>query len=586
MDALITLATIGGVFATLIATRIGPDLVLMTAMAALLVTGVLSPQRALEGFSNPGMLTVAMLYVLAASLRQTGVVRWVADHALGRPASLRGAYGRMVAPTAIMSAFMNNTAVVAMFIPAVRDWGRRLGLSPSRLLIPLSYIAILGGTCTLIGTSTNLVVDGLMQSQGHNGLGLFDIAAIGLPALAVGTGVLLLLGARVLPEREGLVQQVDNAREYVVDMRVPEGSPLAGKRIGEAGLRHLAHGYLMEVEREGELLTAVGSDFALHGNDTLRFIGEPRCANEVRAIRGLEPASHRPEKLNLADHQRCLIEVVLSPDFPGNGQTVREFQFRTHYKAAILAISRRGERLTGKLGDITLQSGDTLLLEGSPDFVDQYRYRRDFLLVNLLNDSASPSHQKAPMAIGILALMVLANLIGLVSVFEAALLAAGVCVATRCITPAQARRAIDYPVLIVIAAAFALGNAMADSGAARMIGDLLLSGGIEHPWLALVAIYALTVALTESITNNAAAVLIFPIAMALAESLNVSMLPFAITIMMAASASFMTPIGYQTNLMVMGPGSYRFTDYLRLGLPTSIAVGVVSITLIPQLFPF
>ncbi len=583
--AIITLIVIGAVFVTLIGTRVPADMVLGAALTLLLISGVLTPRQALVGFSNPGVLTVAVLYILSAGLKQTGAVRWMADHLLGMPGSAARAQVRLIGPAAGLSAFMNNTAVVAMFIPAVQEWSRRLGISASRLLMPLSWFAILGGTCTLIGTSTNLVVDGLIQDKTGEALGLFELAWVGLPLLAAGALVFLLISARLLPERVGLMQQVESAREYSVDMKVPAGSPLAGQTIAEAGLRQLAYGYLTELERQGRLLTAVGPDTILESGDLIRFIGEPRCAEEVRELRGLAPAHGGTEKLELENHKRCLIEVVLGPDFPGLGYNVRETRFRTHYGAAILAISRRGERLSGKIGDIRLQVGDTLLLEGSPEFVEQYRFRRDFLLVSLLNDSGRPDHRKAPLAGLILAGMVALNITGLLTVFEAALVAAGTMLLTRCVTAIQARRAIDYQVLIVIAASFALGQAMEVSGAADHIADVLLFGGM-HPWVALALIYAMTVILTELITNNATAVLMFPIAVAMAGQLGVSFMPYVVTVMFAASASFLSPLGYQTNLMVMGPGGYHFTDYLRVGLPMTLTAAVVVVGLVPLVWSF
>lgn len=583
--AVITLIVIGAVFATLIGTRLPADMVLGAALTLLLISGVLTPRQALVGFSNPGVLTVAVLYILSAGLKQTGAVRWMADHLLGMPRSAARAQMRLIGPAAGLSAFMNNTAVVAMFIPAVQEWSRRLGISASRLLMPLSWFAILGGTCTLIGTSTNLVVDGLIQDKTGGALGLFELAWVGLPLLAAGALVFLLISARLLPERVGLMQQMESAREYSVDMKVPPGSPLAGQTIAEAGLRQLAYGYLTEIERQGRLLTAVGPDTILESGDLIRFIGEPRCAEEVRALRGLAPAHGGTEKLELENHKRCLIEVVLGPDFPGLGYNVREARFRSNYGAAILAISRRGERLSGKIGDIRLQVGDTLLLEGSPEFVEQYRFRRDFLLVSLLNDSGRPDHRKAPLAGGILAGMVALNVTGLLTVFEAALVAAGAMLLTRCVTAIQARRAIDYQVLIVIAASFALGQAMEVSGAADHIADVLLFREM-HPWLALALIYAMTVILTELITNNATAVLMFPIAVAVAGQLDVSFMPYVITVMFAASASFLSPLGYQTNLMVMGPGGYHFMDYLRVGLPMTLTAAVVVVGLVPLVWPF
>ena len=277
---------------------------------------------------------------------------------------------------------------------------------------------------------------------------------------------------------------------------------------------------------------------------------------------------------------------MLGPEFAALGQTVRDSRFRTRFNAAILSLSREGKRVPGKLGDIRFKMGDTLLLEASQQFAEQYRFRRDFLLVSALNDSTPPDFSKAPLALGILLVMVAASASGLLSILEAAFLAAGAMIASRCITASRARRSVDLPVLVVIASSFALGTAMSETGAAQWVAGGLLNFGTLTPWVALALVYLLTAAFTEVITNNAAAVLMFPIALAVSEQLGVNFIPFAIAVMFAASASFITPLGYQTNLMVYGPGRYQFTDYIRIGVPLSLVVGTTSVLLIPLVWQF
>ncbi len=576
------------VLAALASNRVPAEVTMMAALVAVLVGDVITVEQALAGFANPGLITVAVLYVVAAALRDTGAIYWVAHKLLGQPKSALGSQSRLILPTSILSAFLNNTTVVAMMIPAVQEWAQRLKLSASQLLLPLSYAAILGGTCTLIGTSTNLVVDGMMQERDMPGFHIFDLAWVGVPLLIAGSVFLLLFARRLLPEREGLVEQVESAREYHVEMVIPNGSPLHNTSIQDAGLRNLTHGYLTEIQRGDKLFTAVGPDQLLQAGDQLAFIGAPECARELQRVNGLIPAHGGAHKLRLNNHQRCLVEVVLGPEFPGVNKTVKDTGFRTRYQAAILSISRGGRRLPGKVGEQVLRTGDTLLLETSDTFVEQYQYRRDFMLVSPLSDSTPPDFSRAPLATVILVAMVGVNVIGLVSVLEAAFLAAGLLLVTRCVTVNRARMnvSVNLPVLVVIGAAFALGTALEQSGTAAWLVDAMLADSIQSPWLALLLVYLITALFTEVITNNAAAVLVFPIATGVAEQLGVSPLPFIVAVMFAASASFMTPLGYQTNLMVMGPGGYRFTDYLKIGVPMSLVAATVSVGLIPLVWPF
>lgn len=581
-----TLLVMASVLGILVLTTLAVDVVLLAALALLLITGVLEPAEALIGFSNPGVMTIAVLYVVAGGLQDTGAVQWLVRIFLGYPRSVTKAQIRILLPTSVISAFMNNTAVVAMFIPAVQEWAERLNLSPSKFLLPLSYAAILGGTCTLIGTSTNLVIDGLLQSQMGISLGLFDLAWVGVPLLFTGGAFLVFFGHRLLPSYGGLTEELNEIREYSVQMKIPPDSPLVGKTISEAGLRSLRHGYLAEIERGNDLITLVAPDRILQAADYLRFIGAPECASELRRIQGLKVASGNVEKLDMKNHQRCLVEVVLGPDFTALNQSVRESCFRTRFNAVVLSISRSGKRVEGKLGDIVFQPGDTLLLETSEQFVEHYRYRRDFLLVSALNDSTPPNFHKAPYALVILIGMVVISATNILSILEAAFLAAGAMLVSGCLTATRARRSVDYSVLVIIGASYALGNAIVLTGAAKWLSSLLVSLGPLSPWLALGVVYFMTAALTELLTNNAAAVLMFPISVAIAEQLGLSVMPFAISVMFAASASFITPLGYQTNLMVYGPGRYQFRDYVIVGVPMAMIAAIICIVLIPLVWKF
>ncbi|WP_207064084.1 SLC13 family permease [Motiliproteus sp. SC1-56] len=338
LNALLTIAVVVVVLIALALTSISADLILMAAMAFLIVAGILTPIEALVGFANPGVMTIATLFVVAAALKETGAVQWLALRLLGLPASLKTAQFRLVFPTSLLSSLMNNTTIVVMFIPIVQEWSRRLNLAPSKLLLPLSYAAILGGTCSLIGTSTNLVVDGLLRTHSGIELGLFDIALIGFPLLLVGAVYLYLSGDRLLPDRQSMVEQLEKVREYTVEVEVEAGGPLVNKTVLAAGLRNLGYGYLAEIERDGMLLTAVEPDRTLRAQDRLFFIGAPECANELRRVRGLKPANGNVHKIDVENHQRCLVEVVLGTEFPGLGKTIRDSRFRTRFNAAVLRL--------------------------------------------------------------------------------------------------------------------------------------------------------------------------------------------------------------------------------------------------------
>jgi di/tricarboxylate transporter len=579
----VVLATTG----LLVFTRIGPDLVLVAAMTVLLITGILSPTEALDGLTNPGLAAVGVLYVVISGLVETGVVYTVSHRFLGHPRSITGAQARLMVPTALLSAFLNNTPVVAMMVPAVQDWARRNRLAISKLMIPLSFAAIMGGTLTVIGTSTNLIVAGLVRADGQTAaVGFFEIAWVGLPAALVGFVYVLVTSRWLLPDRTPPIREDEDPREYAVEMLVDAKGPLAGKTIEGAGLRRLPGLFLGEIQRGPMILPAVAPSERIQGGDRLIFVGGVDSVVDLYRIKGLVPAPDQVFKLDTPRPERSLIEAVVSATSPLVGRTIRDSRFRNLYDAVVVAVARDGKRIPGRIGDIALHPGDTLLLEARASFVEQQRRSRDFLLVSGVQNSSPPRHDRSAIAITILAAMVAAVTLAGVPMLTAALAASGLMLLTRCTTGSAARRSIDWQVLIVIAASLALGRALELTGAAAFLAGAWIDLAGADPWATLVAVYAVTALLTTMITNNGAAVLMFPIAAAAATSLEVDFRPFVMTIMMAASASFATPISYQTNMMVYGPGGYRFADYLRIGLPLTVLLGITTVLIAPLIWPF
>ena len=570
----------------LIFTRYATDLVLVGGLSILILTGVLPVKEALSGFSNEGMATVGIMFIVVAGLQETGAVNWISQYLFGQPKTMLGAQIRMMLPVSALSAFMNNTPLVAMMIPAVNDWAKKHKYSPSKFMIPLSYAAVLGGTITLIGTSTNLVVNGLYKDAGYEGLKLFDIAWIGIPTAIIGIIYIAIFSKWLLPDRQAAVSSLNDFKEYSVEMIVDSSGNLVNKTIEQAGLRHLSNLYLAEIERNGQIMPSVSPSDVLLGNDRLVFVGAVDSVVELNKFRGLLPATNQVFKLDAPRTRRTLIEAVVSDSNPLVGKTIREGRFRNTYDAVVIAVARNGEKIKSKIGDIKIRAGDTLLLEARVNFAEQQKHNRDFYLVSNIEKSAPPQHNKAILSMIILVAMVLLATFNILPMFQASLLGAGAMILTRCVTAKQARENIDWSLLVIIASSFGLGKALELTGAAQSIADFLTGFVRGNPWVTLTIIYTITMLFTELITNNSAAALMFPVALATANTLEVNPVPFVIAIMMAASASFSTPIGYQTNLMVYGPGGYRFADYFRIGIPLNILALIVSVVIIPLIWKF
>ena len=607
----VTIGTIVLMVFALLRNLAGPDTVLLAGLTLLMTLGLFSndpitglsklPTAAdsVAGFGNSGLITIGVLFVIAAGLSRTGAMDLLAQPLLGQPKTVLGAQARMMPPIAALSAFINNTPVVAMFMPIVNDWCKKTGLAPSKLFMPLSYAAILGGACTLIGTSTNVVVYNLILDGHASGdptlegvkLNMFTISKVAVPAAIVGMIYIFVASRKLLPDRSDRTASMidEDPREYTVEMLVQPGTAIDGQTIEQAGLRQLPGTYLAEIEREGDLLVAVAPERVLRGGDRLIFFGLVKSVVDLQKIRGLVPATNQVFKLSDPRPNRHLVEAVVSDNCPLVGMSIRDGEFRTVYDAVVIAVHRGDQRLKQKIGDIVLKAGDTLLIDTHPRFLERHRNRSDFYLVSAVADSRPKRHDKAWIALAILVVMVtLVTAIESLTLLNAALIAGGLMVLTRCLTPHEARQSPDWRALLAIGSAIGIGRALGKSGAADTLADMLITTAEPFgPYGMLTGIYLATMLFNMAIGSVGSAVLIFPIALqAVAKTDNLSFMPFAISIMMASSCSYATPISYPTNLMVYGPGGYRFSDYIRFGLPLNLIIMAVTIILAPAIWDF
>ncbi len=559
-----------------------PSSCMLGAAIVLLLAGVIGPAQAFAGFGNPAPVTVAALYVLARAAEKTGILQPMLERLLGRGGGGRWALTRLLVPSAAASAFLNNTPIVAMLIPQVLRWSERVRESASRYLMPLSFAVVLGGVITTIGTSTNLVVSGLLEQGGGAPLGLFEITPVGLPVAIVGLVTLILTVPWLQPDRKPAGQKVDaDVREFALSMRVVPGGPLDGKQVEDGGLRNLAGVFLVGIERGGELIAPVSPEQTLRGGDVLNFSGRADSVIDLHGRRGLESAEGKHLR-HFDSARHGFYQAVVGSSSPLVGRTLKEVEFRGRYQAAVVAIHRSGNPIDAKLGEVRLRLGDTLILIADPGFRERWRDRSDFLMVTSMEGVPPAVTRKAwIVALVGLAIVVVAGA-GLVPILQAALVGAIALIAFGVLTASEARSAIDLDTIIVIAASFALGAAMESSGLAGHAAHWMVAatgGGSVRG--ALLGVVLATVVTTELITNTAAAALIFPLARARAVQVGADPRAFAIAVAVAASNSFLTPIGYQTNTMVYGPGGYRFGDYVRVGLPLTVTTVAMTVLVIP-----
>ncbi len=584
-EAWVTLLIVVVAIALMARDLVPPAVAVLGATIIALLAGIVTAEQAFSGFSNPAPLTIAVLYVLAGAASKSGALQPLVGAALDPAEDDRRNLARLLPPVAAASSVLNNTPIVAMLVPEMSSWVARHDKAISRYLMPISFAAILGGTVTLIGTSTNLVVSGLLEAAGFEPFGFFELTALGAPIAVVGLGALVALAPRLLPTRESTRRELtEAAREFVVELDVVESGPLDGASVEGGGLRHLAGVFLVQVLRGDEIIAPVGPEQRLRGHDRLRFVGKADNVVDLLSLSGLSSRVADETRFDL--DRSSFFEAVVGLSSPLVGRTLRDAQFRNTYQAAVVAIHRAGERIDAKLGDVSLRVGDTLVLLSDPGFRDRWRERRDFLLVSPLGASAPPVlRHRVPVAAIVAGVIVLASATP-VPILNAALLGALAVLGLRILTFGEARNAIDLDVILLIAGGFGLGEAMRVSGLAGVIADGLAdTAGRLGAVGALAGIVLATVILTESVSNTAAALIVFPVALATAQGLDLDPRGFAVAVALAASASFLTPVGYQTNVMVYGPGGYRYRDYTRLGLPLTALVVAAIIIGVPLIWP-
>lgn len=612
-DSWITLATITLIVVALMNKRkIGPDLVMAGGLVILMITGVLAFEEAVSGFAQRPILMIAGLFVVAAGLRETGGIELIGRRLLGRPNSLAIAQFRMMTPVALMSAFMNTTPIVAMYLPMINNWAKRLKISPSKLFMPLSFAGILGGQGTMIGTGSNLIIMGLFIGWWHDppswvqtlnisepstAVTMWGAALIGVPVAILGITFIILTSKWLLPNRSYASEEqriFEATREYEIKMVIENGASIINKTIAEAGLRQLPGLYLHAIVRHDDLVIPLSPEMKLEKADKLIFVGDVESVVDLRKFRGLVPApvakldyadeSNRPKTVDVFN--RKMFEAVVSDGSSLVGLTAREHGFRTRYGAVILSVHRGGQHLKGKIGNIKLEPGDTLLLEGDGKTL---KGSPDFYLVSEIEGSRPPIHEKAWVSLLILSLLIILLTWGVIDRVASIWLCGLLMVGFRCINGPDARSAIDLRILIVIGAAMGIGTAVDTSGLATFASGSMLnfanSIGIGH-YGSLFLIFLMTSIAAQLMTNFGAAVIMFPIVIGAAEGLGVSPYPFIFTMMAAAGCNFITPFTYQTNMMVYGPGGYEFYDFPRLGIPLTLLVAILATLISPIAFPF
>lgn len=567
-----------------------PVIVFFIGTVIFLSTGIVNLGEVLSGFSNKAIMTVSVLFIIAGVVQNSPYIYNLANVFFGNETKGKRAFCRVIFPVTILSAFINNTPVVAIFIPMIRKWALKNKISPSKLLIPLSYASIFGGMLTLVGTSTNLIVSGLLEEYGYEKLGMFEITKVGIFLCCFGILYLIFIARRFLPNNEDLLEVAKkNYREYLITMVVEKECKMIGKPVLKAGLRNLHGLYLVEVIKGNKRIHPVNPEkVIIEEGDKLVFTGKIDTIIQLQGIKGLKLESSSQEHIkDFKNGQAQMVEAVVSDGFPFLNETIKESNFRAKYDAAVIAVIRKGKRINKKIGNIKLMPGDTLLMLTSKDFFNTWSVSKDFYIISNNIEYKGLEGWRTFLGLGIfLGVIVLASL-NILSVLHASFIGVAILALSGTISSKEAWKYINWDTVITIALSFTIGKALINSGVADFVANKLVECMKSYGAVGvLAAVFIITNVFTEMITNNAAAVLAFPIAMSMSAQMNLDPRPFAIAVAIGASTCFASPVGYQTNLMVYVPGGYKFTDYMKIGIPLDIIFMILAVILIPLFFPF
>ena len=573
IDAYITIAIFILTICGLLKFQSRPSAIFGLTLLSLVISGLVTKTQLLSSIANPGLITLILLIVCSFALEKIRLLRIIASKVI--LVGYKATFLRLFVVTAVCSALLNNTAVVATLLSPIRNNPHHFA---SKLLLPLSYAAILGGTLTLIGTSTNLIVNSLfIDAEGHS-LEFFSFTAIGF-MLVVGCGLVLAVCIRFLPENE---HQTDGREGYFIDAKIVENSELINRSVEDNGLRHLESLFLVEVVRDGHLISPVYPTEILQENDRLIFSGDIAKVGQLSQFSGLQTFAHTND---LKDSN--LTEVVVRQESVLVRKTLKNVGFRALFDAAVVAIRRDGEQVSGKLGDIEIKAGDFLILAAGDDFKSRRNISKNFIVLTGVETEQRLNGWKAWLAVGGFVSTIALAAFGAIDLLEGLVVLLGALLFSRSVNVNEIMRRLPVDIWLIVSSAILLSHALVNAGVVEILGDFVSHSVDEnHAYIALIFIYLLTWLMTELVTNNAAAALIFPIAYSVALGLGVDILPFVMTVAFAASGSFISPYGYQTNLMVFNAGQYRLNDFVKVGLPVSLMYGAIVIIAVPIFFPF